>query len=355
LNFAAYYTIDNFCSKQDTIVANLLSISASEITIPGTNTTESVAVSVELLLKCSGNTTVVDVFNFNFLIDDLSSQINSELESMNNEVQRLNQTSTYESALSDLQSMENNSVNLDYLQNSNLTQVHNKLANITTELGDTINNPRYNQSLEAVNNITNNLLLTNATVVHLYYDSSNITTLNCTADPYDKMDSTARSDLCQKSAEAIALTISRNKAIAEAGSINGNVTDINERLDGFEDTLPTIADYQNRTALWANEIRGYLDSAHTESIGMMLSAQGMAKTIGQLINDEIDDIKTSTQCAYVGSAYSSLSDDLCTDIRPALEILSAMMILGALVFFFSTIVSMVTVFKIEKDYYETSV
>lgn len=354
LNFAAYYVINDACGKEDEIVANALSISTGEITVPGTNITEKVSEKVQLLLKCSGNTTVVDIFQFNFLIDDLTGSINTELESINEEVQRLNQTSTYEAGLADLASVENNSINLDYLQNSNLTAVQNELTNISAELTKTINNPQYNQSIEAVNNITNDLLLTNGTTVHLYYDSSNITTLNCTVDPFDKMTSSDQQDLCQKAGTAIALTIARNKAIAEAGPINGNITDINQRLDGFDESLSTIYYYQNRTSFWANEIRDYLTSAYTQAIDMIKSAQAMANLIANLIYNEVDTIKTATQCAYVGNAYTDLSHNLCSDIKPALQTLSAMMILGAVVLFTSTIVSMVTVYKIDKDYYETS-
>jgi hypothetical protein len=354
LNFATYYVINDACSSQDLIVANALSISTGEIRIPGTNTTESVSERVQLLLKCSGNTTIIDVFQFNFLIDNLTGSIRNELGSFGNQMQRLNQTSTYETGLADLASIENNSINLDYLQNSNLTDVQNKLTNISAQLNNTINNPQYSQSIDAVNNITNNLLLTNGTTVHYYYVSSNITSLNCTADPYDKLTSSEQQDLCQKAGTAIALTIARNAAMAEAGPINGNITDINQRLDGFEDSLPTINSYQTQTSVWTNQIRAYLTTAYTEAIDMILRAQAMANGISNMIDTEVGTIRTATQCAYVGDAYSGLSHNLCSDITPALRILAAMMMLGGLVLFASSVVGMYTVYKIDKDYYETS-
>jgi hypothetical protein len=46
-----------------------------DITIPGTNITVQVSEKIELLLKCAGNETLIEIFEFSFLIDDLTGQV----------------------------------------------------------------------------------------------------------------------------------------------------------------------------------------------------------------------------------------------------------------------------------------
>lgn len=351
LNYAAYYTTDSFCQNQDTIISNLISISKSDITVPGTNITESVPDKVRLLLKCSGNTTLIDIFNFGFFIDDLDNTIQAELDKVNEQTQQLNQTETYITSLEELTNVENNSVNLDYLQNSNLTLVHTRLDNITTQLNNIINNPAYNQSLQDVNAITNNLLLTNGTTIHNYYDASNITRVNCTTDPYDKLDQPTQQDLCEKAGTAIGLTIVRNRAILKAQPINGNITDINSRLYGFEESLPTVYYYQGQTFVWANIIRTNLRDAFNGALRIIFDLEGIINAMGNMIVAQVRELGSRTQCAFVGQAYSDLTSNLCSKIRVDLQVIAAMMVLGGLVFFSATLVSMFTLRKIEKDYY----
>jgi hypothetical protein len=303
-----------------------------------------------LLLQCAGNTTLIDIFEFNFLIDTLNGAIQNELTQINTEAEQLNQTDQYRQGLSELLAMENETVNLDFLQNSSLPTVHNDLNNITTQLNDTINSPAYFSSLQAVNNITNNLLLTNGTTIHMYYDSSNITTLNCTIDPYDKLSQSEQQNLCTKAGTAIGLTVVRNRAIAQAQDVYGNITDINQRLYGFEATLPTIGYYQNQTYVWANEIRDYLNDAYNIASGLIVQVQQMAAGIAALIRNGTAAMRSNTECAYVGNAYVSLSKNLCSDVRHSLEVISAMMIVGACVFFISTVTSMLTVYKLDRDF-----
>lgn len=132
------------------------------------------------------------------------------MNSLSNEAQQLNRTSDFGKASNDLLQMENSSVNLDYLQDKNLTQVHvcflcmactfiyacvfkSDLNNVTTQLNNTINDPGYFQSLQAVNNsilcflillrthcnrflVTTDLLLSNGTTIHTFYSSTNVST-----------------------------------------------------------------------------------------------------------------------------------------------------------------------------------
>jgi len=303
------------------------------------------------LLHCHGNNTIINIFEFDFLINDLTDTIQSLIASVKEQIQTLNQTGLYTQALSDLSTYESNTVNLNFVQNTNLPDVHKQLHNVTTQLDQVINNPLYLFSLQAVNNITTNLHLSNGTVLHLYYDPSNISTLNCEADPYDKLDNVTQTDLCVKASSAIALTIARNRAIAQASAINGNITDINNRLYGLEDTLPTMLYYQNETSLWASQIHGNLTDAYNQAQEKIYIGGLVLDTVSTMIDVEVLVILNSTACTYVGSAYMSLSHILCSDIRPALQILSAMMILGGLVLFGTTIISMAIVHKLKKNYY----
>eukprot|EP00026_Physarum_polycephalum_P004138 Phypoly_transcript_04155.p1 GENE.Phypoly_transcript_04155~~Phypoly_transcript_04155.p1 ORF type:complete len:702 (+),score=85.80 Phypoly_transcript_04155:122-2227(+) len=350
INFIAYYTIDQVCDNRDAIVGNAISITNEEISIPGTNITVKVSEKIELLLQCAGNETLIEIFEFNFLIDDLTGQIANEVENLAQETNQLNQTNEYHESLDSLVAMENTSVNLDFLQNSNLTTVHQELTNLTNQVNATINNPTYFSSLQAVNNITNNLMLNNGTEIHMYYNSSNITMLNCTLDPYSKLDSSQQEDLCNKSGIAITLTLFRDKTIAVSGSVYGNVTDIDNRLDGFQASLPQIYSFQNDTHAYATQIKAYLDNTYYDAAAIILYVRAAAAQIIALIQSGTGDIVAATQCAYVGTAYQDLSNNVCQDVRYSLKVITAMMIIGACMLFISTVVGMITSYKIARNY-----
>jgi len=350
VNYIAYYAIDQVCQNRDVLVGNTLSIASSDFIVPGTNVTVKVSEKVGLLLKCAGNDTLIDIFGFNFIIDDLTGQIAGEIQSLSQQTNQLNQTEQYQQSLKNLVAMENSSVNLDFLQNTSIPTVHQELWNISDQVNNTINSPAYFSSLEAVNNITNNLLLTNGTTIHLYYDDTNITSLNCKSDPYDKLSSSDQADLCNKSNTAIALTIFRNKTIMASGSVYSNVSDIDARLYGFEASLPVITAIQNQTRAYATQIRTYLDDAYNQAAAIIVYVQRVAGSLTGLISTGAAEIVADTQCAYLGDAYVHLSNNVCNDVRYSLKVITAMMIIGACMLFASTVVGMMTSYKLERSF-----
>jgi hypothetical protein len=350
LNFVASYTVDQVCLNRDSIVASVLSIADESITVPGTNTTVEVSTKVQQLLYCAENETLIEIFEFDFLIDDLTGQITDQIQTLTNETNQLNQTSLYTDSVNSLVAMENTSVNLDFLQNSDLPTVHQELKNISNQINATINSPAYFSSLQAVNDITNDLTLTNGTEIHEYYGDTNITTLNCTADPYSKLTVSQQEDLCNKSSIAIALTLIRDKTVSQANAVYGNVTDINNRLYGFQNSLPQIYEFQNETHADAAQIRTYLDAAYYGAAGVIAYVQLSAGEVIGVIDSGTNAIVTDTECAYLGIAYQDLSNTVCQDVKPALEIITAMMIIGGCMLFASTVVGMVFAHRLEREF-----
>lgn len=302
-------------------------------------------------MKCSGNNTLINIFEFNFLVNDLTTQIESEVNELVNQTNQLNQTADYQKGLESLAKMENSSVNLDFLQNSSLPTVHQQLTNISSDLNQTINGPAYFQTLKEVNDITNNLLLNNGTTIHVYYGDNNITSLNCTADPYNKISQSAQQELCVKAGVAINATIIRNLSILHAASIYSNVTDIENRLLGFEAALPTIEAYQNQTSVYSSSIRGFLGDAFNRSNAIMGQVASAAGAISGVISTATSGLSEGTQCAFLGDAYEDLSKNMCSDVSDSLEVIAAMMLIGGVMLFISAVVSVLFSYRLERDFY----
>lgn len=354
VNYLAYYVVNQVCNNQEEIIGNTLSIAGGNINIPSANISVVVSEKINLLLRCSGDDTLINIFEFNFLVDDLTGQIEHEVESLSDQTAQLNQTEEYHRGLDSLLAMENSSINLDFLKNASLPTVHEQLRNISTGLNATINNPDYFTSLAAVNNITTDLLLTNGTTIHEYYDQTNITSLNCTEGPYSKMNQPDQQDLCAKAAVAIDLTIIRNLAILHESAVYSNVTDVQNKLTGFEEALPTIHEYQNETQQYANSIRGYLDIAFAQATAIIYQVQGAANEILALIFTSVTELTDDTKCAFLGTAYLKLSHSVCSDVGNSLEVIAAMMLVGAVMLFVTAIVSVKTSHKIERDFVKHS-
>jgi len=353
LNFVAFYTLDQVCKNQDAIVANALAISGGpEINIPSANISINVSDKLVELLHCSGNNTLINIFEFNFLIDDLRGQVKTQIDKLVNRTGELNQTNNYDHALASLNRMENNSVLLDYHQNSNLPRVHATLRNITAELNETINGDQVFQSIAAVNNITNNdLLLNNGTTINIYYDDTNITGLNCTVDPYDQINSQSeQQELCTRAATAIELTNNRSLAIAYEADVIGNVTSMDDKLNGLDKALPTVDRLQNDTQTYSNQMRSYLTSAYAQALAIISQVKEAAALILGLILSVTNDLVAATQCSFLGYAYDHLSGVICNEIGYSLGVIAGMMIVGAVMLFFSAILSINTSYKIERDF-----
>lgn len=350
INFIAFYTLDQVCKNQDEIISNAMAISDNTINIPSANVSVVVSQKITELLKCSGDNTLIDIFEFTFLIDDLTGEIENEVNGILEQAQQLNQTDNYNEGLDSLARMENNSVNLDFFQNSSIPTVNIQLTNLTQEFTELVNGSSYFASLEAVNNITTDLLLNNGTTISEYYDETNITTLNCTVDPYDKLDAATQDELCIKAAIAINSTITRNAAIANADGVFSNLTSMQEKLNGFQESEPLIYQYQNDTKNASSQIRIFLDDAFYRANSLIGEIGAAGQAILALINSGADDLVSDTQCAFIGRAYSSLSKNVCSDVGDSLEVMAAMMIVGALMLFFSAIISMVTSYKLERDF-----
>jgi len=316
------------------------------------NYTLNLSAKIEELLNCQGSTNLVDVFELHPLINEMYDNVDNELNYMLEERELLNQTDSYDSMTSYLHSMQNNSIQLNYGSMQNITLMQQELYNITLQLDNLSNfnfsEAQYNASLAAVNQITNNLVLNNGTELYIYYDSSNITTLDCEAAPYNDIDASTQDDLCNKSAEAIAMTIERDEILTQITTIRNNITDIDMKLEGFIGFLNSVNTTQQNLTHYANDIQDNLDLAYAEANAVMATVSDIVTTIRNTVNDGINNVLEATRCYYIEKSYEDLTNSLCTVIRPTFQVVAAMMLVGACSLFFGAIISALTIYQVER-------
>jgi len=239
---------------------------------------------------------------------------------------------------------------LNYTQGTNISLVQDQINTINQQV-TYLNNfnfsyAYYNDSLDAVNNITTNLPRNDGTVIHNYYTQNNITGLACKQYPYDDIDQTTQDDLCIKANVSITLTNQLNQTLTEINQIKDRAEDISEKLQGFVNTYQKVAVVQTEILSTMDDVRTAAGESYNTTLWITATALKIVGLIEGVIQNGTNSFIVGTECAYVGQAYADLTSDLCSGMRPTLQVTAAMMLVGACTMFFGAIISWISAKKL---------
>jgi len=274
----------------------------------------------------------------------------TQADGVANQTSRLNVTSDYDATNDYIDKFLNQTAFLNYTQGTNISFVQAQINTINQQVAD-LNNfnfsyAYYYQSLDAVNNITTDLPRNDGTVIHNYYTQYNITTLACQQYPYDNIDKTTQENLCVRANVSITLTNQLNQTLSEINQIKSTAEDISAKLQGFVGTYEQVAVVQNEILSTMDSVRAGAGESYNNTLWITATALKIVGLIEGIIQNGTNSFLVGTECAYVGQAYTDLTSDLCSGMRPALQVTAAMMLVGACTMFFGAIVSWVSAKKL---------
>jgi len=352
VNYIVWAAMGGFCDSQEELILDFANNLNETFVVPGENVTINVGAQIPAMLACKGNTTLIDIFQVQFLITDLQGAIQTRLDQINTEKQLLNQTNQYYSAEYFVGQFLN-STDIDLYQGKNLTAIIGQLSAVSMELNNLTNfgfsDTAYNQSLVAVNQITNNLTLTNGTVLYYYYDSSNITELNPNSNPFDQTDTDIHASLVARVEVAQNLTNVRNQILVQVGHIQGNISNTQLQLENAQNYVDNAEISIGTMKMFATQIIEDLNESYSLSLLALSNVTFLTNDFVSKINIGIAEFVNNTECAFLGSAYSSVTTSVCVTIKPTFEYVTAMLLLNAGSLFVVGIASSWFVQRIKKD------
>jgi len=334
--------ITGFCQNQNAIIANALP--NTKINIPDSNQTVLLSDKINDLLNCQGQQNIINILELTYLVNDLENEVTDALNDARNSTKQFNQTSLFDSARGELISF-NNASNIDFLKGSNITGVEDQLKLVSAQTYDLsnfgFNETAYQDSLDAVNDITMNL----QGYPDYYYDSSNITQLDVNDYPYDQLNSSTQNDLKTKSDTAKQLTTALDDVLQQTANIRGNISDIGSRLDAYTSLL----DQKLQLGGLSDQLNDAINDAAQATNWVIEQALQFLNEVEALIQLGVQELISLTACYFVGDTYQNVEKQLCKVLAPALKSLAANMVVCGAVLFAGGVSSALLFFKLSSS------